>query len=422
MREGLLKLFCIFILSLRPFKASAVIYQIPLRLQRTVSEQSTGRPPAGTNPSNRNWCQYTVQKTVSCQTQNGTETVVQRLFQSCRWPGPCANLISYRTLMRPVYTVTYRKITSLEWRCCPGFFGEDCREECMNCTGYAHITERMSVIEAQIMLLKDAEKPHLRLASQSLERTADNEVDSPRPSPLTPNSFGRPGPRGQPGPAGPPGPLGKMGLSGKPGTAGPIGPQGRHGPPGERGLPGPPGPPGPTASSPFSIRGDVFTLTARQRAQYVDGDFPAYPDPQPLLGPPGPSGPPGSPGPAGPPGNPGAPGTNAPLSVLGKPGDSGPKGDPGERGPPGFTGKQGQPGVPGPKGEPGEIPQEVRQLREALKILAERLLILEHMIGVHDTLLESGSGIDLLADSAPVVGAKSVGSRRLSSPFIPDTE
>jgi len=44
----------------------------------------------------RNRCQYTVQKTVSCQTQNGTETVVQRLFQSCRWPGPCANLIRYR--------------------------------------------------------------------------------------------------------------------------------------------------------------------------------------------------------------------------------------------------------------------------------------------------------------------------------------
>lgn len=44
----------------------------------------------------RNWCQYTVQKTVSCQTQNGTETVVQRLFQSCRWPGPCSNLIRYR--------------------------------------------------------------------------------------------------------------------------------------------------------------------------------------------------------------------------------------------------------------------------------------------------------------------------------------
>ncbi|XP_051971931.1 collagen alpha-1(XXVI) chain-like [Xyrauchen texanus] len=128
MPKGLLKLLCIFMFSFRLFKASAVFYQVPVGLQRTVSEQNTGRPPAGAITLNRNWCQYTVQKTVSCQTQNGTETVVQRLFQSCRWPGPCSNLISYRLLMRPVYRVTYRKITSLEWRCCPGFHGEDCRE------------------------------------------------------------------------------------------------------------------------------------------------------------------------------------------------------------------------------------------------------------------------------------------------------
>ncbi|XP_026129667.1 collagen alpha-1(XXVI) chain-like [Carassius auratus] len=123
MREGFWKLLCIFMFSFRAFKASAAIYPVPVRLQRTVSEHNTGA-----NTHSRNWCQYTVQKIVSCQKQNGTETVVQRLFQSCRWPGPCSNLISYRTLVRPVYRVTYRKITSLEWRCCPGFHGEDCRE------------------------------------------------------------------------------------------------------------------------------------------------------------------------------------------------------------------------------------------------------------------------------------------------------
>lgn len=42
------------------------------------------------------------------------------------------------------------------------------------------------------MLLKDAETPPLPLTSQSLERTADNEVDSP-PTPPTPNAIGRPG-------------------------------------------------------------------------------------------------------------------------------------------------------------------------------------------------------------------------------------
>ncbi|KAG1970429.1 EMI domain-containing protein [Pimephales promelas] len=273
MREGFWKLLCIFMVSFRPFKASAAIYQVPVRLQRTVSEHNT---------LNRNRCQYTVQKTVSCQTQNGTETVVQRLFQSCRWPGPCANLISYRTLVRPVYRVTYRKITSLEWRCCPGFHGEDCREECMNCTSYADVKERLGVIEAQIMLLRDAEAPPLPLSSQSPERTADNEVDRAHPSPKTPNAIGRPGPKGQPGPVGLPGP---PGFSGKPGLMGPRGPQGLQGPPGERGLPGPPGP---AASSPFSIRGDVFTLMAKQHGEYADSDFAAYRDLQTFLGPPGP--------------------------------------------------------------------------------------------------------------------------------------
>ena len=41
----------------------------------------------------RHWCHYTVTRTVSCQVQNGSETVIQRVYQSCRWPGPCANLV-----------------------------------------------------------------------------------------------------------------------------------------------------------------------------------------------------------------------------------------------------------------------------------------------------------------------------------------
>ncbi|XP_008948625.1 PREDICTED: EMILIN-2-like, partial [Merops nubicus] len=34
----------------------------------------------------------------------------------------------YRTSFRPRYTVAYKTVTELEWRCCPGYRGEDCRE------------------------------------------------------------------------------------------------------------------------------------------------------------------------------------------------------------------------------------------------------------------------------------------------------
>ncbi|KAI6074250.1 Collagen alpha-1(XXVI) chain isoform X6 [Aix galericulata] len=57
---------------------------------------------------------------------NGSETVIQRVYQSCRWPGPCANLV--RTLIRPTYKMSYRTVTTLEWRCCPGFTGSNCEE------------------------------------------------------------------------------------------------------------------------------------------------------------------------------------------------------------------------------------------------------------------------------------------------------
>lgn len=35
----------------------------------------------------RNWCPHTVTKTVTCQVQNGT--VLQRVYQTCRWPQGC---------------------------------------------------------------------------------------------------------------------------------------------------------------------------------------------------------------------------------------------------------------------------------------------------------------------------------------------
>lgn len=32
----------------------------------------------------------------------------------------------YRTLFKPQYKIGYKTITELEWRCCPGYSGENC--------------------------------------------------------------------------------------------------------------------------------------------------------------------------------------------------------------------------------------------------------------------------------------------------------
>ncbi|XP_036821556.1 collagen alpha-1(XXVI) chain isoform X2 [Oncorhynchus mykiss] len=371
------------------------IYQFPgVTGQSVNSEQSatTGSPGSGSNIHLRNWCQYTVLRTVKCQVHNGTETMVQRVFQGCRWPGPCSKLI--RTVVRPSYKVAYRQITAREWRCCPGFVGDECREECMNCTGFTDINNRLNFIESKIKLLEGAGSPSPSF-NNSTEGSSDNVMYPPTPT--GPPSYLHPGGRGPPGPIGSPGIPGPAGEAGVPGQTGPTGPMGERGRPGEIGHPGPPGP----TSSSTRPRGDMFGFDEQEETRLT----PTLPEL--VAGPPGPSGPlgpPGPPGPIGPAGVPGLPGRDAEGGLQGKAGNPGPKGDAGERGPSGLPGEHGQPGQSGQKGEPGEgLPEGeaegLQQLREALKILAERVLILEHMIGIHESPVESGSGLEGLPDS-----------------------
>lgn len=50
----------------------------------------------------------------------------------------CAVSSSYRTVIRPSFMVTYKQVTVLEWKCCPGFVGEECREgELLNCSVFS---------------------------------------------------------------------------------------------------------------------------------------------------------------------------------------------------------------------------------------------------------------------------------------------
>uniref|UniRef100_A0A8B9QX90 EMI domain-containing protein n=1 Tax=Anas platyrhynchos TaxID=8839 RepID=A0A8B9QX90_ANAPL len=374
-----------------------------------------------------NWCSYAVTRTVSCLVQNGT--FLQRVFQGCRWPLPCSGG-SYRAVVRPAYRVALRTVTALEWRCCPGHGGATCEEGgrgnggvpgsphpggglralhptfssagCLNCSRVGELTARLATLEAQVARLSVAEAP-------------------PSPAPKgadTGRLWGSPAAQGSPGDEGVPwggetqrgatvGRDGKWGVGTEGGGthkrtppprkqgAGSLGP-GSRGPPGPkgdaggRGASGPPGkggpPPGKGASPSLLLRisegGDpLLSNTFTEAAGGIVGP----------MGPPGPMGPMGE--------FPPPPCTltffffggchhvgtrlsRAPpsLHLL--------------AGPPGPPGPMGLPGPPGPDVSAGRILGlgggtavpwgGLHQLREALKILAERVLILETMIGLYE--------------------------------------
>ncbi|XP_019394870.1 PREDICTED: EMI domain-containing protein 1 isoform X3 [Crocodylus porosus] len=386
----------------------------------------------------RNWCSYTVTRTVSCHVQNGT--FLQRVFQTCRWPMGCSGG-SYRTIVRPMYKVAYKTFTALEWRCCPGHTGANCEEGCLNCSKVMEMTARLNTLEAKMALLSAAElatspAPNKHLLTKGPAHSDSVQLwgspathgspgdEGMRGSPqagerlagVIPSQDRKTGSQGPPGPSGPKGDTGSQGPSGVPGIRGPAGPPGPPGPPGspgrdgvrgipgEKGLPGLPGPPGPPGP-PIPV-GPVIPQIPDPRDPLLSNTFteagsisivgPAGP-PGP-LGPMGPPGPIGLPGPAGRDGLPGAPGADGAAGLPGEKGDRGPQGFPGSRG------LDGDRGEPGPKGEPGEKGtwaislQTFLQQQAQLELLARRVTLLEAIIWPEP---DPGSGAGPFSTSTP---------------------
>ncbi|XP_035501996.1 EMILIN-3 [Scophthalmus maximus] len=76
----------------------------------------------------KNHCAYVVQRNITCTMQDGVATYVKAEYTTkCIWGQKCP-VVVYRTFYKPKYKVGFKTVTELEWRCCPGYSGEQCHD------------------------------------------------------------------------------------------------------------------------------------------------------------------------------------------------------------------------------------------------------------------------------------------------------
>ncbi|XP_062942973.1 multimerin-2 [Cynocephalus volans] len=92
-------------------------------VERTEAED-TGRDPV-----RRNWCPYQKSRLVTFVATCKMEKFLVHSQQPCPQGAlECQKVkVMYRMAQKPVYQVKQKVLTSVAWRCCPGFGGSDCQ-------------------------------------------------------------------------------------------------------------------------------------------------------------------------------------------------------------------------------------------------------------------------------------------------------
>ncbi|KAM5194252.1 multimerin-1 [Mantella aurantiaca] len=73
----------------------------------------------------KNWCAYVHTRLMPTVAMENVETYVSGGTNPCAWNiGACS--ARSRIISQPVYRMRHKIVTSLEWKCCPGYSGEQC--------------------------------------------------------------------------------------------------------------------------------------------------------------------------------------------------------------------------------------------------------------------------------------------------------
>ncbi|XP_041113132.1 multimerin-1-like isoform X2 [Polyodon spathula] len=92
--------------------------------RQTYSKISISKPSFETTRG-KNWCAYVHTRLSPTVVMDNVESYVTMSTDPCSWnTGGCP--VRYQMMNRPAYRMKHKIVTSLEWKCCPGYIGSKC--------------------------------------------------------------------------------------------------------------------------------------------------------------------------------------------------------------------------------------------------------------------------------------------------------
>ncbi|NWT73233.1 MMRN1 protein, partial [Prunella himalayana] len=151
----------------------------------TRSQQDANSKASGFETTRgKNWCAYVHTRLVPTVVVDNLETFSSGRAKPCTWQiGSCAQ--RSQTTTHQAYRIKHKIVTSLEWKCCPGYSGQNCQPKAQEQQSVIHSNQAESSRTVGERTLQDPSGPALfqkmneKISSQEMKLTfLQKKVDS----------------------------------------------------------------------------------------------------------------------------------------------------------------------------------------------------------------------------------------------------
>ncbi|NXK88048.1 MMRN1 protein, partial [Formicarius rufipectus] len=153
----------------------------------SIQQDSSSKASGFETTRGKNWCAYVHTRLLPTVVVDNLETFSSGRAKPCTWHiGSCAQ--RSQTTTHQAYRIKHKIVTSLEWKCCPGYSGQNCQPKAQEKQSVIHSNQAESsrtVIERTLGAPQDLSGPALtqkmseKISSQEMKLTfLQKKVDS----------------------------------------------------------------------------------------------------------------------------------------------------------------------------------------------------------------------------------------------------